>query len=271
MYIFLKLIEAIANIIPYNLVIKIGSGMGLFGYFLSNKHRKLAISNIIKALNVSLPEAKRIAKESFRNIGMNMAEFLAGCNKVLNVTGYEYIDQKNGNIFVLGHFGNWEILGRIAAEHGMKITAVGRGIKDQGVDKYIRNKREFSGLEILDKKGSFKYLLQALKEKKSAGILIDQYAGRKGVFVDFFGIPTSTTASPVLLAFRTGCRIVPVFIIRKEKTVEIILEPPIKLVRTEDIQKDIQTGIQAMVKPLEKYVRMYPEKWWWVHRRWRDR
>jgi KDO2-lipid IV(A) lauroyltransferase len=269
MYIFLKLIETIANIIPYNLVIKIGSGIGLLGYFLSSKHRKLATSNIIRALNISLPEAERIAKESFRNIGINMAEFLVGCNKPLNVVGYENIDQKNGNIFVLGHFGNWEILGRIAIEHGMKITAVGRGIKDQGADKYIRNKREFAGLEILDKKGSFKYLLQALKEKKSAGILIDQYAGRKGVFVDFFGIPTSTTASPVLLSFRTGCRIVPVFIIRKETEVEIILESPLKLTKTGDIQKDVQTGVQAMVKPLEKYVKMYPEKWWWVHRRWR--
>lgn len=268
-YLFLKLIETIANRIPYNLVIDIGSGIGLLGYFLSRKHRRLAISNIVKALNKPFPEAKQIAKESFKNIGINMAEFLVGCNKPLNVIGYEYIDQEKGNIFVLGHFGNWEILGRLGAEHGMKITAVGRGIKDQGLDKYIRNKREFAGLEILDKKGSFKYLLQALKEKKSAGILIDQYAGKKGVFVDFFGIPTSTTASPVLLSFRTGCKIVPVFIIRKKTKVEIILEPPLNLVKTGDIQKDVQEGIQEMVKPLEKYIKIYPEQWWWVHRRWR--
>jgi KDO2-lipid IV(A) lauroyltransferase len=269
MYLLLDLVETVAKILPYNLVIDIGARIGLFGYYLSKKHRNLAISNITKALNKSIPEAKIIAKESFKNIGINFAEFFVGCKKLLDVNGYKNIDHDNGNIFVLGHFGNWEILGRIAAENGMKIIAVGRGIKNQGLDKYIRNKREFSGLEIVDKKGSFKQLLQALKEKKSAGILIDQYAGKKGVFVDFFGIPTSTIASPALLSLKTGCRIVPVFIIRKDKTLEIIIEQPIDIIRTGDITKDIHSMTQEMVKPLEKYVKLYPEKWWWVHRRWR--
>lgn len=243
----------------------LGSCIGLLVYYLDKKHRNLAISNIIKVLRVSPNEANIIAKGSFQNFGMNIVEFLFGTSSKIQVVGHEYVNKDRGNIFVLGHFGNWELMGKAAVQKGIRLTAVGREIKNRIADWYIRNRRIGSGIEILNKKGSFKYLLNVLRRGKSAAILIDQYAGRRGIFVDFLGIPTSTTHSPVLLALRTGCPLVPVFIIREGKEHRIIVESPIKMDKT----KDIKTNTQLMVQPLERYVRKYPEQWWWVHRRWR--
>lgn len=269
MFTILRFIEFIAGKIPYPLLLKIGSGIGLWAFYLDKKHRNLAISNIIRAIRTNPAIARFIARESFGNFGKNIVEFLAGFKGESQVIGRENIILNKGNIFVIGHFGNWEVLGRVAVENGIRLSAVGRSIKNKAVDKYIKTKRFGSGLEILDKKGSFKYLLAALKDGRSVGILIDQYAGRRGVFVDFFGIPTSTIASPVLLAMRTDCPIVPAFIIREGTRQRVIVEEPIKLVKTGNISEDIKTNTQLMVKPLERYVRMYPEQWWWVHRRWR--
>lgn len=266
----LRLIEFIAGKIPYSLLLRIGAGIGLCMFYLDTKHRKLAISNIVRAFKINHIKAKYIAKESFRNFGRNITEFLAGFKGELHMIGSEYVRRDIGNIFVIGHFGNWEVLGRIAVENGIRLSAVGRSIKNKSVDKYIKRKRFGSGLEILDKKGSFKYLLNALKDGKSVGILIDQYAGRRGTFVNFFDIPTSTISSPVLLAMKTDCQIVPAFIIREGTAQKVIVEEPIKLVRTGKIYEDIKINTQLMVKPLEKYIKMYPEQWWWVHRRWRQ-
>lgn len=237
----------------------IGSCIGLLVYYLDKRHRDLAISNIIKALRVSSLEARAVAKQSFQNFGVSISEFLIGHVGRVQVAGYEYISKSKGNIFILGHLGNWELMGRVAVKKGIRLVAVGREIKNRLADWFIRNRRLGSGIEILNKKGSFKYLLTALRNGKSVAVLIDQYAGRRGIFVDFLGIPTSTTHSPVLLSLRTGCPIVPVFILGHK----IIVEKPIP------VTKDIRASTQLIVKPLERYVRQYPEQWWWVHRRWR--
>lgn len=238
----------------------LGRCIGLFAFHLDKRHRNLAIANIIKALNVPAGKARVIAKKSFQNQGVNILDFLFGWAGHIQVIGYKYINKEKGNIFILGHFGNWELMGRIAVKKGIRIVAVGREIKNRFADWFIRKQRAKAGIEILNKKGSFKYLLSALKDGKSAAILIDQYAGRRGIFVDFCGIPTSTTHSPVLLSLKTGCPVVPVFIIG----CKIIVEEPI------EITKDIKAGTQAMIRPLERYVRQHPEQWWWVHRRWRN-
>lgn len=270
MIVILKLIRIILNMIPYRFGLKIGSGIGLLGYHLDKRHRKLAISNIKRALRVTARQARIIAKKSFQNLGENITAFFIQHIGPVQVTGREYINEDKSNIFILGHFGNWELLGRLAAANGFRLTAVGRSIKDKKVDRFISDSRFNSGLEILDKKGSFRSLLAALKNGKSAAILIDQYAGRRGVFVDFFGIPTSTISSPVLLALRTGCSIIPVFIISSDIGHKIIIEPPIQIVKSGNISRDIKVNTQLLVKPLERYVRQYPEQWWWVHRRWRN-
>ena len=269
----LRIIEKIISRLPYKVFFTVGAGIGLLAYHLDNQHRFTAISNISRALEVSPDRARAIARKAFINSGINIIEFFNANTFTrppwVGITGIENIDWDKGNIFVLGHFGNWELLGRIGAQYSLQLVAVGRGIKSKGLDKYIQERRTFSGLELVNKKGSFKHLLRGLKQGKSAAILIDQYAGRRGVFVDFLGIPTSTTASPVLLALRTGCPIVPVFIIRERAGYRIFIESPVTVVKTGNINRDIQTGTQLMVRPLERYVKRYPDQWWWVHRRWR--
>lgn len=276
MYYLLRSIELVVNFLPERVALGIGAVIGRLGYILDRRHRKLAISNISRVFGKEKgpAEARAIAKRSFQNLGKNVVEFFRKTPEDFEVQGYRNIEdllkRNEPAIYILGHFGNWEVLGKIAARHGLKLTAVGRRIKNRGVDKYIKSRRFGSGLEILGKRGAAGGLVKALKNGRSLAILIDQYAGRHGVFVQFFGIPTSTTPSPAVLALRTGAPVVPVFIIRKRGSRhKIFIESPMSITKTGDINEDIYNNTKRFVQCLEKYVRQYPDQWWWVHRRWR--
>lgn len=271
----LELIEDIISALPLRLVQGLGTAIGRFGYILDGQHRKLAISNITKVFGSTKTkrDIEKIARMSFQNLGKTVIEFIRDVPEGLVQMAWHDMDdlvkRHKGVIFILGHFGNWEILGRLTASRGIKFTAVGKAVRTRRINEYITNKRHKAGLEMVDKKGALGELLKALRRNRSVAILIDQYAGRHGVFVNFFGIPTSTTSSPAVLALRTGAPVVPVFTVRTGTGYKGFIEPPIYVTRTGNIARDIYTNTQKFTESLEKYVRMYPEQWWWVHRRWR--
>jgi hypothetical protein len=64
--------------------------------------------------------------------------------------------------------------------------------------------------------------------------------------------------------------VVPAFNIRlADGRYRIMIEPPLKLVRTGDVSRDILENTARFNTVIEKYVRMTPDNWLWVHRRWR--
>ena len=117
-----------------------------------------------------------------------------------------------------------------------------------------------------------KRALTSLKRREVLIIPIDQNAGKEGVFVDFFGRLASAPAGPVVFAQRTGAPLVPMCIIREgRKRHQLIIEPEVPLVNTENKEKDLITNTQKLTKVIEKYVRKYPSQWWWMHNRWKSK
>jgi KDO2-lipid IV(A) lauroyltransferase len=73
-----------------------------------------------------------------------------------------------------------------------------------------------------------------------------------------------------MFARRYGAQVVPAFNIRlADGRYRIMIEPPLKLVRTGDVGRDILENTARFNTVIEKYVRMAPDNWLWVHRRWR--
>ena len=68
--------------------------------------------------------------------------------------------------------------------------------------------RRTHGLRVLDKKGATAQAEELLEQGQLLAFIGDQDAGRKGLFVDFFGRPASTYKSIGLLAMVTGSPIV---------------------------------------------------------------
>ena len=96
---------------------------------------------------------------------------------------------------------------------------------------------------------------------------------REGTFVDFFGVPASTTTSIAKLAIKTGAIVLPAFAVWDEAKGKYVvhLEPPIDYDRTKNAEEDIKVLTQNITSLVEKYVRQFPEQWLWIHKRWNTR
>ena len=117
-------------------------------------------------------------------------------------------------------------------------------------------------------------MYQLLEKGEILGILADlNVQEREGIFVNFFGVPASTTTSIAKLALKTNAVVLPAFAVWNEEKQKYVvhLEPPVEYEHTGDAKKDIENLTQDITKWVEKYVREYPEQWLWIHKRWNTR
>ncbi len=81
-----------------------------------------------------------------------------------------------------------------------------RRIDNPLVEMFVDNLRTRLGCKTLDKSQSARQMFRVLKKGGLLGILADLNVQEKeGVFVDFFGVPASTTTGIAKLALATNC------------------------------------------------------------------
>ncbi len=197
---------------------------------------------------------------------------------LVDVEGIEFIEQAQadgrGAILFSAHFGGWEASNLVFSAHGFDWNVLVRRIDNPLVENYIERLRTRFGAQTIDKKASARTMLRVLQAGKLLGIVADlNVQEQEGVFVDFFGIPASTTTGLARLALRTEARVMPIFFVWQEKQQKYLLkiEPPLEIRRTGDETEDVRLLTQLVTAKIEEYVRLYPEQWMWIHKRWNTR
>ena len=126
--------------------------------------------------------------------------------------------------------------------------------------------------KLIDKKGAGEMMPRIIEQGSVLGFIADQDAGRKGVFVDFFGRPACTNKGLALIASKTGAPVIPAFIRRVDRySHEIVIGDEVPLSATGDKEADILANTQAYTKAIEDFIRKYPDQWFWMHRRFKTR
>jgi KDO2-lipid IV(A) lauroyltransferase len=178
-----------------------------------------------------------------------------------------------GLILVTAHYGNFELIGYMAGLFGFDVYSVARPLDNKYLNRFLYGLRQRHGLKLVDKKGAAQMMPQIIEQGSTLGFIADQDAGRKGVFVDFFGRKASTYKSIGLLAITynlpiaVGCtrRVGDEFFF--EYVLSRIIFP-----REWADQEDPLTWVSAAyTKAIEDFVRDDPTQYWWVHRRWKTR
>lgn len=271
------------SVLPFSLSVKAGRMIGGLLYRIDTKHRKTAIESLSMILGLNGAEAEGIARKVFENIGITFAEFIKipTLNKSffddnVKVEGFEnYLKAKGegkGVLMLGAHLGNWELL---AAGHVIKMgetaSVVYRKTKNPYIDRFIDSIRRSYGLKTIPHRNSVKEIMTALKRGEGVGILLDQHTGTKeAVIVDFLGHPAATNFGLALIALKTGVPVVPMFFVREgEGKYRAVYDEPIYLQKSGDSEKDIREATIRFNGVIEKYVRKYPEQWFWVHNRWK--
>ena len=250
------------------------------------RHRQRAIAHVLASYGQSLPrdEIERIAGRCLESVAMFAVEAICLPRLINSFTWPRYIRVVNfegmlrlllsgrGALLVTGHYGSFELIGHLLASLGFKISAVMRPLDNAYLNKFLVSMRRSRGLTLLDKKGATADAEAILANGKLLGFIGDQDAGRKGLFVDFFGRPASTYKSVALLAMATGCPIVVGYARRRGNAarfdvgVQRIIHPEEWQQREDPLRWITQTYTAA----IEAFVRDEPEQYLWIHRRWKS-
>ncbi len=272
---------ALINFLPITLSTWTARRIGDAMFLIMPSRRRIAFENLTIAFGNSKPDAekRRLALESFRNLATSLMEFFR-LPKFVKISaehvrfkGTEHIDHAfvkgKGAILVMSHLGPWEYLGFIACLKKYPTTVLVKPIRNPYFYQWVKSLREIVGLKYSDRTMGAKGIFSGLRANGLVAIIIDQWAGSEGLWVDFFGRPTSTTPLPARLAEKTGSAIVSGCCVRVGCGKYEIHITPVSIGENEN------NWIEAMTKKLnyllEQQIRAFPGQWMWTHKRWKER
>ncbi len=282
-YFFGKLITLVANI-PRRPLVLSGKVLGIIGYALDRRHRRIVLSNLkFTHPDWSRHRIRKLTIDVFQNFGIAILEILQlSCMSKEDIVSRVQIrgeqnllkafEGSKGIILISAHIGNWEMSPPFVGNYfHKKVVSVARHVRPKELDRWIYKLRTRFGNSIVDKKGALPTMARTLKKGKILGILIDQGTKRsEGVEVEFFGKTTTATPVAAMLARRFDSTVLLSYCIREPgKYLTVVVEPPLHLIKTDDLRADLRNNTQIMTDAIENAVRKYPEQWFWFHRRWK--
>ena len=178
-----------------------------------------------------------------------------------------------GLLMVTGHYGNFEIIGYLLSMVGFNIYSIARPLDNRFISRYLYGVRERFGQKIIDKKGAAEKMGELVSSGATLGFIADQDAGKKGIFVNFFGRKASAYKSIGLLAIANNLPIVVGYSRRVDNRFYF------EIAATRIIFPEEWTGRDDPLKwvtaeytgEMEKFIRDDPTQYWWLHRRWKHR
>ena len=177
-----------------------------------------------------------------------------------------------GVVFVTAHFGVFEMLGYNCGLTGFPNYSVARTLDNPYLDAFVARFRGATGQHLIDKEGGSEKMLQVLSQGGIVGVLADQYGGKKGCWVEFFGKPASTHKAIALLALSNDVPLVVVSCIRTTGPMQF-LQRAHAVFDPRTAPPEMQTVpavTQWFTAEFEKFIRETPEQYWWLHKRWKD-
>jgi len=283
-FVTVRFFSLLFRLIPISFGLWIGRRIGQLAYYANRKRRSIAYRNLKAAFGAELSQRdiKGIIKKMYQNLAQMLVEVLTFpridkkyIDKYLAIDGMEHLEaavkKGKGIIFLTGHFGNWELCSVAGGVIGYPMLVLAREQKLSRLNDLLNEYRELMGCKVIKKGFALRDMLIALRNNSIIGMLVDQDAGKRGVFVDFFGRKTSTAHGPMSFAIKTDAIILPTFIIRQKGPYHrASIQPPLQIEKTQDQESNIKNGLQKFANVLELYIRKYPDQWLWVHKRWKS-
>jgi len=265
--------------------IQIGNILGNIWFLIDKRHRMIALDNLSHAFRneKSRYEIKKIARKVFQNFAQIPFEIAwsqrLGRNdfpKYFDIIGLFNIKaalEKGKGLLILGaHSGNWELLLIPLLLAGYPLNIVYRPLDFKQADRFMCKYRTRFGAGLIPKKHSMLKIIRCLRQNEIVGILLDQDSGlTAGVFVDFFGQKACTNKGLALIALKTEAPIIPAYIIRDKMKFRAVFGNEIPLIKTGNKTNDVEANTQQYNNIIEGFIRRYPDQWFWIHRRWKNK
>ncbi len=283
-YIFYLLFSSLARIFGFSHVHILGRFIGTLFFYIIPIRKKVVMKNLgIAFPGKSSTELKDIALANYISLAITFLEialvYYSDKETIASMVDFCNLDNakqqlqpnENGTILLTAHFGNWEI-GALTFGIWLNrpISVLAKDQKNKFVSKRMRAIREkFGNREIL-LGVSVRELYKTLKEKGYIGVVGDQRAPKDSMRVDYFGQKTAVFPGTASLALKLRP---PVFIalFRRMESGRYMIE--LEEISYDNLPDESEAAMaeltQRYMSNLEKYVRLYPEQWFWMHNIWK--
>ncbi len=275
------------RLLPVSWAYKMGYGVGagLFSLFRNTKRARIATDNVIIAgLAKTRAEAFRIARDALGHFAGHECEAIRASDVVTRENWRDYVslemtpaskqaifENKEPVILATGHLGSWEA-GITAITSARPMLAVARLMDNPYIQAFLERHNFRGGATIIPKKNGFSGDTLRMWQSKNAAltILFDQFSSR-GAEVPFFGHIVPVYTSPARLSYKTGRPVVVGGFLRTGllKYKMVAIGDPI----IPDLSKPHDEAIRELtaeyIARLEQVIRMAPDQYLWMHRRFR--
>ncbi len=280
-YLVVRTSFAVLALLPFAIVARLCTLLGWLAARIAVKERRLAEEHLAIALGeITLSERRRLANAMFSHFAASLAElthlrrFIDGPQAVRLSEGQRAVldtafAEGKGVVAVTGHIGNWELLAQVIARAGYPVTSIAKPLYDPRLTRFVHRARTAYGMSLVwrgDERAG-KDMLRVFKSAGMLALLIDQDTKVQGAFVPFFGRLAHTPTAAASLALRFDAPIVLAWIHRVGRKHVLHVE---RLPLPESKGDDTVLAVTAELnRRLEAAIRLHPEQWVWLHRRWK--
>ena len=284
-YLVVRVVVCIVQILPPDTARRLARRLAWLAHKVDRRHRLVADDNLRHAFGDRLDEAgrQRLVFEVYVHFCTMLIEILQLPRRLHPTTWRRHVELPCGErivpallsgrplMIVTGHFGNWEIAGYALGLLGFSTHAIARKLDNPHLDRFLCGFRERTGQYIIDKSGEFDKIQGVLDGGGVLATLADQDAGQRGQFVEFFGRPASTHKAVALLAleYNTPLLVMGVPRLGNSGRYHVILADSIDPGDYAGRPDAVKLITERYTAALEQVVRLAPEQYFWLHRRWK--
>jgi KDO2-lipid IV(A) lauroyltransferase len=280
MWIGIGLLRLCASL-PYALQLFLGRRIGDLLYLLVARRRQIARRN----LELCFPELDagarhRLMRECFQSTGITLMEtgFSWWGNEthlrsLYRIEGVEHLQaalqQGKGAILLGGHYTTLEISGRFLAFHCDGLQPIYKPARNPMFNAVMVSARSRLFDRLLSNR-EFRTIMRSLKDNKVIWYAPDQdFGANQSVFAPFMGVTTATLTMTSRLAKTSKAPVLPFYSQRLPGTEGYLVKilPPLQGFPSGDDVAD-STLINETI---ERQVRLAPEQYLWLHRRFKTR
>jgi KDO2-lipid IV(A) lauroyltransferase len=259
-----------------------GRALGALLWHLAGSRRRVALRNLELCLPEQTPAGReRIARDSFKWVSRSVLERgllwyapAARLKRLIHVEGdVGFADRHDGPVmWLVPHFVGLDVAGAAIQLHvDRKVVSIYQAQSNPVLDAAVRQGRLRHGkAEIFPRSETARPLLRAVRQGAAFFNLPDMDFGeRDAAFVPFFGVPAATLLAPSRMARALGMKVQPVLtlLLPGGQGWCVRFLPPWDDFPTDDALADTV----RMNRWIEQQVRLQPEQYLWVHRRFKTR
>ena len=285
-YFLLRSVIAAVQALPLWLCASGARGLAAL-FCLLGVRRRVIDDNLRHAFPASTrAERDRLKRRMWEHLLLFAAEVAHTSRKIHETTWHRHVHLTEGSeeamaralmddrplVLATAHYGNFELAAYFVALFGYPVYSVARPLDNPFLDRFVNRFRGSTGQTILTKQGDYERILDLLAAGETVSFVADQYAGRKGCWVEFFGRPASAHKAIALFALDNDAPLGVGYCrrtdgpLRYDLCLHAVADP-----RSNGVEvSGMRPLTQWYTSRFEEVVREAPEQYWWLHRRWKD-